>query len=69
MTMEIDVREILNRLRRPIRRYLARADEASQALRHFDVHQMGRVEFVLVSEEPRFDLNAERRLQQELQKG
>ena len=69
VTMEIEVGEIRDRFGRAIRRHLACPDEPSEALSHFDVHQVRRMELVFVPEKARLDPSANRRLQEELQQG
>ena len=49
VTVEIEVGEIGNRLGRSVRRHLAGPYEASQALGHFNVRQVGRMELVTVT--------------------
>ena len=46
---------------RAVSRHLACPDEPSETLGHFNVHQVGRMELVLVSEEARLDPKATRR--------
>ena len=65
--MEVEVDEVVDRLGRTVSRHFARSNEASEALGHFDVDQMGRMELVLVSKEARLDPSAERGLQEEFQ--
>lgn len=67
VTVEVEIDEILDRLGRPVRRHFARSNEASKALRHLDIDQMGRMELVPVPKQARLDPSPERRLQEELQ--
>ena len=69
MTVEIEVGEIGDRLGRAVSRHLACPYEPSETLGHFNVHQVGRMELVLVSKEARLDPSANRCLQEELQQG
>ena len=66
VTVEIEIGEIARasaaRPATPHRSY-----EAAEGLSHLHIHQVRRVELVLVAEEPRLDPCAERRLQEELQ--
>jgi len=66
VTVEVEVDEVLDRLGSTVSRHFARPNEASEALRNFDVDQMGTMELV-VSKEAGLDASAERRLQEELQ--
>jgi len=67
VAVEVEVDKVLDRFGRAIRGHFTRSNEASEALRHLDVDQMGRMELVLVSKEARLDPSAERRLQEEFQ--
>jgi hypothetical protein len=58
VTVEVEVDEVLDRLGRTLSRHFARSNEASEALRNFDVDQMGRMELV-VSKEAGLDPSAE----------
>jgi len=49
VTVEIEVGEIHDRVGRPVSGHLARPYEAPEALSHFDVRQMGRMELVPIS--------------------
>src|SRR3990170_4277568 len=69
VTVEIEVGEIRDRLGRAVSRHLACPYEPSETLGYFNVHQVGRMELVLVSKEARLDPSANRRLQEELQQG
>jgi len=65
MAVEIQVGEIHDRLGRAAGRHLTRTYETSEALCHLDVHQVGRMELVLISKEASLDPGAKRRLQEE----
>ena len=67
VAVEIEVREIRNRFGGAVGGHLTRTHEAPEALRHFNVHQVGRMQLVLVSKEARLDAGAERCLQEKLQ--
>src|SRR5512133_1004730 len=67
VTQEIEVGQIRNRVRRPARWHLACAYETSEALRHLDVREVGRVKLVLISKETGLDPGAKRSLEQKLQ--
>ena len=69
VTVEIEVCEIRDRFGRAVSRHLACPHEPSETLSHFNVHQVGRMELVLVSKEARLDASADRCLQEELQQG
>lgn len=69
VTVEIQVSEIRKRFGRAVRRHLTPTDEASQALSHFDVHQVWRVQLLLVPEQAGLDPDPERCLQEQLQQG
>src|SRR6476469_239874 len=55
VTVEVEVDEILDRLGRTGLGHVARSNESSEGLRHFDVEQMGRMELVLVLKETGLD--------------
>jgi hypothetical protein len=59
VTVEVEVK-VLDGLGRTVSRHFARSNEASEALRHLDVDQMGRMELVPVSQQARLDPSAER---------
>ncbi len=69
VAVEIEAREIRDRLGRACRRHFARPHQSAEALRHFHVYQVGGVELVCASEQSRLDPRATRGLQQELQQG
>ena len=69
VTVEVEVGEIRNGLGRAVSRHLACPYEPPETLGHFNVHQVGRMELVLVPKEARLDPSASRRLQEELQQG
>ena len=69
VTMEIEVSEIRNRFGRASRCHLARSHEASEALSHFHVRQVWRMQLVAVSKETGLDSCAKRGLQEKLEKG
>ena len=69
MTMEIEVGEIRNRLGRAVSRHLACSYKATEALSHFHVHEVRRVELVLVSKQASLDPRAKRSLQQKFEQG
>jgi len=50
VTVKVEV-EVLDGLGRTVSRHFARSNEASEALRHLDVDQMGRMELVPVSQQ------------------
>lgn len=51
------------------REHLTGAHEAPERLHDLDVEKVGSVELVAVAEEPRFDVDADRRLQEQLRHG
>ena len=55
VTMEIEVSEIGHGFDRAVRCHLTCTDEAPEALRHFNVHQMRRMELVLISKKAGLD--------------
>ena len=67
MTMEVEVGEIRDRFVRAGRRDFTSPHETPEALNQLDVHEVRRVELVLVAKEPGFDPYAKRRLQEKLQ--
>jgi len=67
VTVEIEVSEICNRFGRAVSWHLTRTYEASEALCHFNVHKVGRMELVLISKEASLDPGAKRRLQEKFQ--
>jgi hypothetical protein len=67
--MEIEVNEIRDRFVRSDRRNFTDPHETPEALNQLDVHEVRRVEFVLVAKEPGLDSSAKRRLQEKLQQG
>ncbi len=69
VTVEIEVGEIRDRLGRAVSRHVACPYEPSETLGHFNVHQVGRMELVLVSKEASLDPSAKRGLQEKLQQG
>ena len=69
VTVEIEVSEIRNRFSRAAACHLPRAYEASEALRHFNVRQMWRMELVLAAKQTSLDPRAERGLQEKLEQG
>ena len=66
VTTEVEVGEIRDRVGRATRRHLARPDEPSETLSHFNVHQVRRMELVFLPKKARLDASANRRLQEEL---
>ena len=58
--------EILDRLLGAAREHLTGAYEAPERLDHLHVEEVGSVEVVAVAEQPRFDVKADRRLQEQL---
>jgi hypothetical protein len=67
VTVEIEVGEIRDRLGRAVSRHLACPYEPPQTLGYFNVHQVGRMEVILVSKEARLDPGAKRGLQEKFQ--
>ena len=67
VTVEIEVGEIGNRVGRSVMRHLAGPDEASEALSHFNVCKVGRMDLVPVSKEAGLDPGAKRSLQQKFE--
>lgn len=68
VTVEVEVGQVLDRLDGTVSRRFARSNEPSEALRHFDVDQMGTMELV-VSNEAGLDPAPEGGLQEEFQQG
>jgi hypothetical protein len=62
--MEIEVHEIRDRFMRSDRRDFTGPHETPEALSQLDVHEVRRVELLLVAKEPGFDSCAKRRLQE-----
>ena len=69
MPMEIEVREIRNCFVGAARRDFTRPHEATEALNHLDVHEVRRMQFVLLAKEAGLDPYTKRGLQKELQQG
>ena len=69
MAMEIEVGEIRDGFFGAARRDFTRSDEASEALNHLDVHEVRRMQFVLLAKEAGLDACAKRGLQKKLQQG
>jgi hypothetical protein len=69
VTVEIELGEIRDGLGRTVSRHLACPYEPSETLRHFNVHQMGRMELVIVLKKAHLNPTANRRLQEELEQG
>ena len=67
--MEIEVDEIRDRFLGSDRREFTGPHETPETLSYFDVHEVRRVEFVLVAKEAGLDSCAKRRLQEKLQQG
>ncbi len=67
VTVKVEVREIGNGFGRAAGCNLTRTHETSETLGHLDVHQMGRMKLVLVSQEAGLNPGAKRCLQQKLQ--
>ena len=68
VTVKVEVGQILDRLGRTVRRHFAHSNEASEALGDFNVHQVRRMQLVLISEKPGLDPGAKRCLQEKFQK-
>jgi hypothetical protein len=66
VTVEVEVGEIRDRFLGATGPDLARPNEASEALKHLDVHQVGRMKLVLVAEEPGFHSFAQCGLKEKL---
>lgn len=67
MTVEIEVSEIRNRFGRTVGGHLTLTYETAEALSHLDVHEMWRVQFVLISKKTGLYPGTQRCLQKELQ--
>ncbi len=67
VTVEIEVSEISYGSVRTTGRDFTRPHETSKTLNDFDVHEMGRMEFVLVAKQAVFDSHANCSLQEKLQ--
>ena len=67
VTVEIEVGEVRNRFDRAVRLHLASPYEASEALSHFNIRQVRRMELVLVSKKTGLDSGAQRGLQEKFQ--
>lgn len=67
MTVQLEVNEISDGSLRPAGRDFTGSHEASESLEHFDIHQVRRMELVVVAKEACFDSYADWRLQQKLQ--
>ena len=67
VAVEIEVREISDRFCRASRNDFTGPDEPPQALSHFYVHQVGRMELLAISEKARLDACPKRGLQEQLQ--
>jgi YD repeat-containing protein len=67
VTVEIEVSEIGNRFVRTAGRDLTGSHETSEALSDFDVHQVRRVQFVVLAKEAGLNSCAKRSLQKKLQ--
>ena len=65
--MQIQVTEIRDRFGGPAGRDFTEPDETSQGLNDLDVHEVRRVEFLVVAEEARLDSRAAGSLQEKLQ--
>ena len=65
--MKIQVGEICNGVVGAPRRHFTGSHEASEALNYLDVHEVRRMQFVLVAKETGLDPGAKRSLQKELQ--
>jgi len=69
VTVQIEVSEIGNRFGRAVRRHLTGTYQASEALCHFNVDQVGRMELVLIAKKTGLDPDAKRCLQEKLKQG
>ena len=67
VTVKVEIHEIRDGFCRAHGRDLTRPDEPPKPLSHFDVHQVRRMELIVVPEKAGFDANAERGLEQKLQ--
>ena len=67
MTVEIEIGEIHDRLVGASGGDLTHPHESSEALNDFNIHQVRRMELVLVAKEAGFDSDANRGLQEKLQ--
>ena len=66
---DLEEDEVLDRLFGTTREHLTGAHEAPERLDDLHVEKVGSVEVVAVAEEPRFDVDADRRLQEQLRHG
>ena len=69
VAVEIEVGEIRDRFMGASGRDFPRPNETPEALSYLDIHQVGRMKLVLVTEEASFDLCAQCRLKEKLQQG
>lgn len=69
VTEQVELAEIRNRFGGPAGRHFARAHEPPEGLKHFDVHEVRRMELAFVPKEPRLDSSAKRGLQEKFEQG
>lgn len=67
VTMEIEINEIRDCFVRSDCRDFTGPHETAEALKQLDVHEVRRVEFIVVAKEAGLDSGAKRRLQEKLQ--
>lgn len=69
VAVDIEIAEVRNHFGGAAGRDFTRSHEASEALKHFDIHEVRRMKFVVGAKETGLDSRAKHGLQEELQQG